>query len=585
MISFNSIKKNLKKSFDKHKKIRASLLGDSATQLLAQAIRGYGYEKNLDIEIYEAEYNQVDQEIFDPDSKLYTYDPEYIIIFESTQKLYKKFSTTATEKKEAFADECISRIQSIISFISDNSKAKVIYCNFNEMNDNVFGNYSNKIAASFPFQLRKINYELMLLAEKNQRLFICDIASIQNYYGEEFMVDNKLHINADMALSLDALPVVAKNIVDIIQSICGQFKKCVILDLDNTMWGGVIGDDGMQKIQIGDLGIGKAFTNFQLWVKQLKERGIILAVCSKNTEHIAKEPFQSHPDMVLTLDDIAVFVANWENKADNIRYIQSVLNIGFDSMVFIDDNPFERNLVRQELPEVTVPEMPDDPADFLTYLRSQNLFETASFSATDKDRTKQYQVEAKRVEFQNKFSSIDQYLENLEMKSEAGAFDTFYIPRIAQLTQRSNQFNLRTKRYTEADITTIAESSEFIGLYFTLADKFGDHGLISVIILQKQQNQTLFIDTWIMSCRVLKRGVENFVLNQIVKTGKESGFQKIIGEYIPTPKNGLVKDLYKELGFQNLKDNLWGLQINSYKEQNCFIKLNKTQKLKTCYGS
>ena len=230
--------------------------------------------------------------------------------------------------------------------------------------------------------------------------------------------------------------------------------------MDNTTWGGIIGDDGIEKIQIGTLGLGKAFTELQLWAKNLKERGIILAVCSKNTDHIAKEPFEKHPDMILRLEDIAVFVANWENKADNIRYIQSVLNIGFDSMVFLDDNPFERNLVRQELPEVTVPELPKDPAEYITYLQQFNLFETVSYSKLDSDRTSKYQEEAKRVGMKKSFASVDDYLGNLNMLAIAASFDDFNVPRIAQLTQRSNQFNLRTIRYTEKDVRDIMASDK-----------------------------------------------------------------------------------------------------------------------------
>jgi FkbH-like protein len=288
----------------------------------------------------------------------------------------------------------------------------------------------------------------------------------------------------------------------------------------------VIGDDGLEGIQLGHgLGIGKAFTEFQMWVKKLKQRGIILCVASKNNEDTAKEPFLHHPDMILRLDDIAVFQANWETKVDNIRTIQRILNIGFDSMVFLDDNPFERSMVRDNIPGITVPELPEDPGLYLEYLYSLNLFETASYSQADKDRTKQYQVEAQRVSLAKTFHNEADFLKSLAMVSTVEGFTRFNTPRVAQLSQRSNQFNLRTVRYTEEDIARLAADPTVIDLSFTLEDKFGDNGLIAVIIMRPQDADTLFVDTWFMSCRVLKRGMENFTLNTMVRVaGRSWGF-------------------------------------------------------------
>jgi len=316
--------------------------------------------------------------------------------------------------------------------------------------------------------------------------------------------------------------------------------------------------------------MGHAFDALQEWARELKQRGIILAVCSKNEEETAKKPFRDHPEVTLRLDDIAVFVANWNNKADNIKLIQQTLNIGFDSMVFVDDNPFERNLVREHLPAVTVPELPEDPAMYVSFLRSLNLFETASYSEEDLERTKQYQQEIARTDLQKSFTNIDEYLKSLEMVSVVKPFDDFNVPRIAQLTQRSNQFNLRTVRYTEADVQAMSQSSEFITLSFNLEDKFGDHGLIALIILKQQQDKTAFIDTWIMSCRVLKRGMEEFTVNQMVKRARDAGIEKLIGEYIPTAKNAMVKDLYAQMGFAG-SGGRWELDLRGRTDFNVFI--------------
>lgn len=574
-MEFGRLRKNLKKDFSNHKKLKIAVLGDTATQLYVQAIRGYGYEVGLDLDVFEADYDQVERQVFDTSSELYKSAADFVIIFYSAAKLLKKFSKLELTEKINFADEFISHAEDIYTSVSSSLKSKVIFFNFPEINENVFGNFANKTRYSFTYQLRKINFELMNLSQNNKNFFINDLNLLQSYYGSAFLSDAKNYINSDMIFSIDFLPFIAKNTVDIILSVTGSFKKCLILDLDNTTWGGIIGDDGLENIQVGELGIGKAFVELQLWAKQLKQRGIILAVCSKNDERIAKEPFEKHPDMILKLEDIAVFAANWENKVDNIKYIQGILNIGFDSMVFLDDNPFERNIVRDNIPGLAVPELPEDPAEYLHYLRSLNLFETASFTAEDGQRTQQYQEEAKRTTVQKQFANEDDFLKNLNMESLVEDFNKFNTPRVAQLTQRSNQFNLRTVRYTEEDVSGIYENTNNIRLAFSLNDKFGEYGLISVVILKRDSENSFFIDTWIMSCRVLKRGMENFVLNTIVEQAKKMGGTKITGEYIPTAKNNIVANHYAGLGFTKVQDpekNLWELNLNNYTELKTFIK-------------
>jgi FkbH-like protein len=413
----------------------------------------------------------------------------------------------------------------------------------------------------------------MELAQQSKNLFICDIAALTAHAGRSATFSPATYTNTGIVFDIDFWPSVVKNVADIILAISGKFKKAVVLDLDNTLWGGIIGDDGIEGIQIGDLGIGRAFTELQMWLKQLKERGIILAVCSKNYEHIAMEAFEKHPDMILRPDDIAVFVANWENKVDNIRYIQTVLNIGMDSIVYLDDNPFERNMVRQELPALTIPELPEDPAEYLLYLQTLNLFETASVTEEDAGRTKQYQEEAKRVSLQKAYANEDEFLQSLEMESPVTPFNKFNTPRVAQLSQRSNQFNLRTVRYTEKDIENIAEDNSYVTFAFNLKDKFGDYGMISAVIL-KIEGDMAFIDTWFMSCRVLKRGMENFVLNTIAQAAKDRGCTKLAGEYIPTPKNELVKDHYAKLGFTQVGDK-WELDLNTFENHNVYINIKE----------
>lgn len=572
--TFRELQKALKKESDFSPSVKVALLGDTATQFLATAIMGTAIERGFRIDLFEADYNQIELQFMDTTSELHKFGADFIIIFQSTHKLLSKYNKLDNTEQSRLADNRLDFIKTISSSVS----AKLIYFNYPEIDDNVFGNYSNKIQSSFTYQIRKLNYELMNISQTHSNFFVCDIAALQNKLGRDEMFHPSIYISTDMVLSINALPYVAARAVDIIATVQGMFKKCLILDLDNTLWGGIIGDDGLEKIQLGHgLGIGKAFSEFQEWALKLKKRGIILAVCSKNNVQVAKEPFEKHPDMVLKLDDIAVFVANWENKADNIRKIQSILNIGFDSMVFLDDNPFERNLVRENLPDVTVPELPEDPALYLEYLYGLNLFETATYSTTDADRTRQYQIESQRAIAQFNFTNEADFLKSLDMTSDIRPFDSFNTPRISQLSQRSNQFNLRTIRYTEADVERMSNNDKYHNFSFTLTDKFGDNGLISVVILEEIEPEVLFIDTWFMSCRVLRRGMENFTLNTIVSYARKKGFKKIVGEYIPTPKNQMVEDHYPNLGFSKTDDadkKLFELFVEKYTDKETFITPN-----------
>ena len=564
---FSVLKKAKRKIEADWKEVRIAILGDHATQFIKEALIGYGAISKLNYNVYEADYSQIDQEILDADSELYNFNPEIVIVTNSVYKLEQSFHHS--KNQDSFANSFLDKVEGWMEALKNNTKAKIISSTFPELPDAVFGNFASKVNSSFLYQLRVLNLELMKLSAQNGNLFLCDVAALYGVYGQNTAKSAQMYINADMIFSLDFIPVFTKQLNDIILALRGKFNKCLILDLDNTTWGGIVGDDGVENIKIGDLGIGKAFSKLQTWAKALKERGVILCICSKNDEANAKEPFEKHPDMVLRLEDISVFVANWENKASNIRNIQEILNIGFDSMVFLDDNPFERNLVRLELPDVIVPELPEDPAEYLDYLLSLNLFETVSFSENDKDRTKQYQAEAERVSSVAKFANIDEYLASLEMMSDVKEVDSFSLPRVAQLTQRSNQFNLRTQRYTDEDLKSMIESKEYIAISYTLVDKYGDNGLISAVVLKKEKD-FMFVDTWIMSCRVLKRTMEPFVLNTIVEEAKKLGYSKLIGEYLPTAKNGMVKDHYKNFGFEE-KEGRWELNIDFFEKHKCFI--------------
>lgn len=569
-LSYLQLKKNCARTPETPDGTRFALLGDCATQLLATAIRGYALEMNLPLRVFEADYDQIDAQLMDTGSEFYAFAPETVLLYRCTEKLYERFVRTPLDARAAFAETEIEKIRAEWARVQHGTKADILFFAFLPMDDGVFGSYALREGSAFPYQLLKLNYLLAEAAREAGNVRLIDLEPIRAHMGYDAFHDPKLYAIAKMPISTQALPAVASRVVDAILARKGRFHKCAIVDLDNTLWGGVIGDDGLEGIQIGELGQGHAFTEFQTWLKELKNRGVMLAVCSKNDEANAKEPFLRHPEMVLKLDDFSAFVANWEDKASNIRRIQKDLNIGLDSMVFFDDNPFERNLVRTMLPEVEVPELPEDPAEYTAFARMQNLFDTNSYSDEDRVRTERYLAEKNRTELSAGIDNYDDYLKALGMKAVCAPFDAFHIPRIAQLTQRSNQFNLRTVRYSEQEIEEIAANPRYVTRYYTLRDRFGEHGLIAVVILEKRENE-LFVNEWLMSCRVLKRGMEQFIADSILRAAREAGVARVVGEYIPTPKNAMVKDLYASMGFRPLGDGLYEARVDDYQNHQTFI--------------
>lgn len=561
--SFAQLMKSARNKVEGPRK-KLAVMGDCSTQHLSTAIRGCAWEEGVALEVLDVNYNQIQSQVLDPNSELFRFDADVVLIFMCAEHLYEEFCRTDAALRADFADREMEKIRQIWQAIAEKSNAAVWQFTFAENDDRVFGDLALSVECSYLFQLRRLNMLMMEYAAKEKKVMLIDLAGIQNAMGRAQFYDAKLYHSAKMPVSMTALPTVAARVTEVLKAQAGVVKKCVVLDLDNTLWGGVIGDDGLENIQIGELGLGRAFTEFQRWLKELKNRGVLLTVCSKNNEELAKEPFVNHPDMVLKLEDIAVFVANWQDKAGNIREIQQTLNLGMDSFVFLDDNPFERNVVQSLIPEITVPELPEDPAEYVNYLKSLNLFETASYSAADAKRTEQYRSEADRVQSQRRFADYEEYLQSLEMVAEVAPFDSFHMARIAQLSQRSNQFNLRTVRYTTPELEKITADERYVTLYFTLKDRFGEYGLVSAVILEKVGAESFFVDSWFMSCRVLKRGMEEFIINTMVETVKQHGGKRLIGEYLPTAKNSMVKDIYPQHGFVPQAEGRYVLECMAY---------------------
>ena len=548
------------------------LICDSTSQLLAIGLKKCSLEKGLNLDIVEFPYIIIEQGIENILTDVFNYSPDYIIINCSTQKILNQYYNVELSNRSNFSENWLISFQSIISLINNNYKGQIIINNLMEIDDNVFGNFANKIKQSFKYQIRDINLRLMGLSQNISNLHIADHLSLQYQFGNKVINQPKFHYSYDIAYNIDFIPTISNSFLNIITVMNGHFKKCLILDLDNTLWGGIIGDVGIENIEIGSLGIGKVYSDIQRWALELKQRGIILAICSKNEEEIAKKPFLNHPEMILKLDDISIFIANRINKAENIQSIKETLNISYDSMVFIDDNEHERNIVSECHPDITIPNLPSDPSNYLDHLRSLNLFETVSTTEIDNSRHEQYQKEYQRVKEKLVFKNKTEYLKNLGLTAKINELNDFNIPRASQLTLRSNQFNLRTIRYSIDDLKNITRDSKYINFTIELSDKFGNYGLICIVILEKKNNG-LFIDSWVLSCRAFDRQVELLTMNYIVKIAKANNFKNIRGQYIPTSKNKMVKNIFKNSGFTS-KNEQWELNLNDYKSKKCDIALN-----------
>jgi FkbH-like protein len=517
----------------------------------------------LPLVLYESNYDSVAQQVFDEDSGLYEAKPDFTIFYLCVEKLYVSYTLTDAKERKRFAETKAQQIFGYWKATASHTKSTIIQYDFIEKNDWVFGHYALLVEESFLYQVKKLNRLLYEGAAAEKNVLVFSLNCLASEKGYERLFSNKFYDVASMPISMDLLPLVSEETIQLIKAKRGSFVKAVILDLDNTLWGGIISEDGLNGIRIGELGNGRSFLRFQRYLKELSRRGILLCVVSKNDEDIAKEPFEKHPEMVLTLSDITLFIANWKAKSENIKMLQRQLNIAFDAMVFLDDSPFEREEVKKALPEIVVPELPSDPSDYVGFLQGLNLFETTSFSEEDRLRPSQYQTSAERANFEERFASIDDYLASLDMVAEYSPFQEFQYPRIAQLSQRSNQFNLRTIRYDESQIAALAKDPAYRTWQFCLKDRFGNLGLISALVLKKE-GTSLFVESFFMSCRVLGRDMEKFIANIMVETAKEEGCEEVIGEYRPTKKNGLVADLYPTLGFQKKSEGLYHLSVANY---------------------
>jgi FkbH-like protein len=575
-----SIRRNLMNRSDFVDK-RIAILGGSTTAEIKDMLELFLLNDGIKPEFYESEYNRYFEDIMFPNTVLRDFAPDVIYIHTSSVNITRYPSVLeGGEEIDVLLKNEEDRFKGLWDRIASEYSCPVIQNNFELPHYRGLGNLDGYDIHGRSRFIAELNLRFSEQARQRHNLYLNDINYLAAWFGLERWYDKLFWYSYKYAMSYEAIPVLADSVASIIRAIFGKARKCLVLDLDNTLWGGVIGDDGLHGIRIGkETPESEAYTEFQQYVKGLKERGIILSVCSKNDEANAREGF-THPDSILSVDDFSAFRANWEPKPQNIREIARSLNIGIDSLVFADDNPVERDIVRSQEPQVRVPELGNNVARYIDILDKAGYFETVSLSSDDLKRSSFYADNVTRQELQSRFENYDDFLRSLNMVAEIKPFAPVYLDRITQLTNKSNQFNVTTRRYTFAEIEAIAGNERYITLYGRLRDKFGDNGLVSVMV-GVMRGHELHIDLWLMSCRVLKRGMEAAMLDQLVAEAQGRGLKTLIGCYYPTGKNGMVSGLFKEMGFQNLEntDNnhtVWSLDLSpGYTNKNLFIEINK----------
>jgi len=550
-------------------KMKIGVISNATTQLMTSSLEGSALRYGIGLNVIEAEFNQLAQEAFEEKSLFTEHVLSMILVAADYRGLPLRPCPGDLVAAENNVQECMSFIKTLIESLRKKTNSQIILQNIVPPVELLSGSFEGRLPGTIPWLIQRLNIELdQLIADD---LFIVDVAALASTVGLSNWHDSTLWNLAKLPFAQSYTPLYADYVCRLLAAKCGKSRRCLILDLDNTLWGGVIGDDGLDGILIGNGNpTGEAHLQLQQVILALRDRGIVLAVSSKNEDAIARQPFKEHPDMLLREEHIAVFQANWSDKATNIRTIAKTLSLGLESIVFLDDNPVERMQVRRELPEVAVPELPDDPALYARTLIAAGYFEAIAFSDEDKKRAKFYNDNAKRVEILSKSSDMVSYLNALEMEISLTDFDQIGRSRIVQLISKSNQFNLTTKRYTDSDIKKLESNDGYFTRQIRLKDSLGDNGMVSVVICKKNQDNWE-IDTWLMSCRVLGRQVEEAVLQDIVKNAEAAGVSKLTGYYLPTAKNIIVKDHYKKLGFKKIKniekDEIWELNIKDYKKK------------------
>ena len=561
------------------RELRIAVLGGVTTNEVVDYLELLLLDSGFKPVFYQSEYNRYFEDAVLEPGKLAEFKPEIVYVhthWMNVQNTGLGVAATVTELQQAVAAE-LTKYQEIWNSIHQTVGCQIIQNNFETPPIGLMGNSDCVSESGLTRFIWELNLAFSNAASTNRKLSIQDLNSLAASLGHAQWHDSGRWFSYKIPTTPEGSLAIAKSLSALIGALLGKSKKCLVLDLDNTLWGGVIGDVGADRIEIGkETAVAEAHTAFQQYCLELRRRGIVLAVCSKNEQSIAQEGF-AHPDTVLKLEHFSAFKANWMPKHQNIQAIAEELSLGLDSFVFVDDNPAERALVRAQLPMVLTPEVGSDPAQYAAILQATRCFEAVRLSKEDLERAAAYAANAVRASTAAKFANYGEYLDSLQMKGEIDLFKPVYLDRIAQLINKTNQFNLTTRRYTYAEVEEISGNPDYVGIYGRLADVFGDNGLISVLI-GRRDGRALHIDLWLMSCRVLKRGAELAMLDALMEHAAALGVDTVFGYYYPTAKNKMVEDHYRQLGFALESSDaggapVWSLKAAGYLPRNHHIEV------------
>jgi FkbH-like protein len=536
------------------RRCRVAVLGSSTTALLLPVLRAACFRDGIDAELYEGTYAAFRQEVLDPGSGLHAFRPDVVVVATHWRDLDL---APVSADPEGVVAAVVAEFSGLWQTLAERLGCHVVQHAFDEPPADAYGYLSRTLPGGRVRLLRAVNERFAALAPSHVSLL--DAAAVQAEVGAARWHDAFLWHSARQHPALEALPALADLQVAHLRAVLGLTRKVLVCDLDNTLWGGVIGEDGLHGIRIGPSSPeGEAYAELHRYALDLKSRGILLAVCSKNNPEDARLPFEQHAHMGLRLDDFVAFLANWQDKATNLRSLAQTLSLGLDSFVFLDDNPLERAWVRAQVPEVAVVELGPSPHTYVADLDRARYFDSLTLSAEDRARVASYRSQAVVETLRAAAPSLTDFLEQLQMRAAAVPVAPANLARVTQLTNKTNQFNLTTRRYTEAQVSRLAADPDNWTGVFSLADRFGDHGIIGVIFCVASAPATWEIDTWLMSCRVLGRQMEEFMFDRVVEGAQRSGVRRLEGVYAPTTKNVIVADLYPRLGFRVVEEGAGG---------------------------
>ena len=539
---------------DSMKFIKIAFLSNFTITGIAETMKVLCFEHGVYAEHYTAPYNQYAQEILNKSSKLYNFRPNIVFILLDIENLLDDFYyfhyRMNTQQRKKFIQEKFDEIRNLIMILKENTNAKIVINNLFVPYYSSKGIIENKQELGIKRSVQQFNDMLESLSVNDSQLFVFDINSFYSKIGRENICDKKMCYLGDIKISPSALVKLSSEYMGYIFPLTSLTKKCIVLDLDNTLWGGIIGEDGIENIKLGPEKQGKPFLDFQKRLLELFERGVILAINSKNNYEDAIEVLRNHKYMVLKEDNFASMKINWQDKVKNIKEIAEELNIGLDSLIFIDDDKVNRELIRNFIPEVMVIDLPEDPCYYADVIENLKVFNLFNITDDDLKRGKMYIDQKKREKLKSEVTDIRTFLKHLEIKINLIQADKSTIPRIAQLTQKTNQFNVTTKRYQEEDIKNFSQSNDYIVKCIDVADKFGNYGITGVVIVTKHDAKEYWeIDTFLLSCRVLGKNIEFSLMQNIIDDAKRDGIKKIYGKFIPTKKNKPAENFLKDCGF------------------------------------